>query len=219
METVLSPDPPLEDFWRLETIGITDNPRQSGDERVVQQFSETVKKKNGRYNVCRPWREKNINSSGNCELALRQLKTTISRLQQDSELLKKYDEVIKDQLKKGIIEIFRDITTDDTRKHYIPQHALINSSSASTKVWIVCDASSKSTKGHLSLNECLYRGPVNLEDLCGLLMRFRTKRIALTADIEKAFLQVRLNEADRNVTRFLWVKDVKKPLVDTNLQV
>ena len=112
METVLSPDPPIEDFWRLETIGITDNPRQSGDERVVQQFSETVKKKNGRYNVCWPWRE-NINSSGNCELALGQLKTTISRLQQDSELLKKYDEVIKDQLKKGIIEIVRDETTDD----------------------------------------------------------------------------------------------------------
>ena len=50
-------------------------------------------------------------------------------------------------------------------------------------------------------------------------MRFRTKRIALTADTEKAFLQVGLTEADRDVTRFLWVKDIKKPVVDTNLQV
>ena len=50
-------------------------------------------------------------------------------------------------------------------------------------------------------------------------MRFRTKPIALRTDIEKAFLQVRLNEADRDVTRFLGVKDIKKPLVDTNLQV
>ena len=86
-------------------------------------------------------------------------------------------------------------------------------------VQIVYDASSKSKKYHLSLNECSYRGPLNLEDLCGLLIRFQTKRIALRVDIEKAFHQVGLNEADRNVTRFLWVKDIKKPLVDTNLQV
>ena len=50
-------------------------------------------------------------------------------------------------------------------------------------------------------------------------MRFWIKRIALIADIEKAFLQVGLNEVDRDVTRFLWVKDIKKPPVDINLQV
>ena len=57
--------------------------------------------------------ENNPNLPENYGLALGRLKTTISRLQQDSELLKKYDEVIKDQLKKGIIEIVRDETTDD----------------------------------------------------------------------------------------------------------
>ena len=51
MEAALSSDPPNEDFWRLETIGITDNPRQLDDERAVQHFSDAVKKENGRYNV------------------------------------------------------------------------------------------------------------------------------------------------------------------------
>ena len=41
----------------------------------------------------------------------------------------------------------------------------------------------------------MYRGPVNLEDLCGLLLRFRIYKVALTADIEKAFLQVGLQPA------------------------
>ena len=50
-------------------------------------------------------------------------------------------------------------------------------------------------------------------------MRFQTKRIALTADNKKAFLQVGLNEADRDVTRFKWVKDIKKQPVATKLQV
>ena len=35
METELSSDSPIEDFWRLETIGISDNPRQSHDEKAV----------------------------------------------------------------------------------------------------------------------------------------------------------------------------------------
>ena len=48
METVLSSDSPIEYFWRLETIGITDNLRQPDDERAIQHFSETVKKEKGR---------------------------------------------------------------------------------------------------------------------------------------------------------------------------
>ena len=46
----------------------------------------------------------------------------------------------------------------------------------------------KAKKGCKSLNECLYRGPVILEDLCGLLLRFRIYKVAQTADIEKTFL-------------------------------
>ena len=61
METAFSSDSPLEDFWRSENIGITDNPRQSDDERLVQYFSETVKKENCRYNASWPWIEKNPN--------------------------------------------------------------------------------------------------------------------------------------------------------------
>ena len=81
------------------------------------------------------------------------------------------------------------------------------------------DASAKIKRSAKSLNECLYRGPVILEDLCGLLLRFRMKKIGLVSDIEKAFLQVGLHEADRDVTRFLWLKDIQKPVSKDNLLV
>ena len=65
------------------------------------------------------------------------------------------------------------------------------------------DASAKIIRSVKTLSECLYRGQVILEDLYGLLLRFRMKKIALVSGIEKAFLQVGLHEADRDVTRFL----------------
>lgn len=58
-----------------------------------------------------------------------------------------------------------------------------------------------------------------LHDLCGLLLRFRLKKIAKVADTEKAFLQVGLQEKDRDATRFFWLKDVNNPTVDNSVQV
>ena len=52
-----------------------------------------------------------------------------------------------------------------------------------------------------SLNECLNRGPVILPDLCGLI-RFRIYPIVVLADIKKAFLQVGIQEPERDMTRF-----------------
>ena len=69
---------------------------------------------------------------------------------------------------------------------------------------IVYDGSAKTAKPNKSLNDCLVRGPVLLQDLAGILLRFRTQHIAVTADIEKAFLQMSLHlaEADLSSTDF-----------------
>lgn len=52
-----------------------------------------------------------------------------------------------------------------------------------------------------------------------MLLRFRTHKIAPVADIEKAFLQIGLQESQRDVTRFVWLKNIDNPRTDTtNLQ-
>ena len=135
------------------------------------------------------------------------------------ELFNAYNAIIIDQKDKGIIEEVTDSSVTGTRKHYIPHHPVVNLTRSSTKVRIVYDASAKQEKSQPSLNDCLYRGPVMLHHLCGLLLRFRTHKLSLMADIEKAFLQVGLQPADRDVTRFLWVKNENIPQVKNNLQV
>ena len=54
-----------------------------------------------------------------------------------------------------------------------------------------------------SLDECLDRGPIMLQDICILLMYFTSKRTGTVANIEKVFLQVGLQDQDRVVIRFL----------------
>ncbi|XP_053390171.1 uncharacterized protein LOC123560839 [Mercenaria mercenaria] len=165
------------------------------------------------YFVTWPWKEENPELPENRHLAFSRLKSNIARMKNKPEILEKYNTVIQEQLSKGVIEKVDNNTKNGTI-HYIPHHAVITPQKTTTKLRVVYDASAKVRKENKSLNECLYRGPVILSDLCGLLMRFRLHKVAVVSDIEKAFLQIGLQENQRDVTRFLWIRDIKRPFVN-----
>uniref|UniRef100_A0A1I7W2Q3 Reverse transcriptase domain-containing protein n=1 Tax=Loa loa TaxID=7209 RepID=A0A1I7W2Q3_LOALO len=56
-----------------------------------------------------------------------------------------------------------------------------------------------------------------MPSLIGILLRTRQKRYLVIADVEKVFLQVSLKQEDRDVTRFLWLKDKTKGATQKNL--
>ena len=180
---------------------------------VNERFKKNLKFKDGRYQVTWAWKEDIPDLPVNRELALGQSKSSVARMKNEPELMKAYDTIIHEQLEKGIIEETSE-TSADGPKHYLPHHAVINPLKPTTKLRIVYDASAKARKENKSLNECLYRGPVLLNDLCGLLMRFRLNHIAIVADIEKAFLQIGLQPDQRDVTRFFWMKDSSQARLD-----
>ena len=53
-----------------------------------------------------------------------------------------------------------------------------------------------------------------LEGVCGFLLRFRIKRIGIIADIEKATLSAGQSPEDRDLTRFLWLKEANGKTTD-----
>ena len=130
------------------------------------------------------------------------------RLRQEPALLEQYDHTIKEQLEKGIIETVDPLEPTASKVHYLPHHAVVRTDKTTTKLRVVYDASARSTGP--SLNDCLHKGPKFNQLILDLLLRFRSYRIALTADIEKAFLMISVDDHDRDVLRFLWVDDISK---------
>ena len=72
-----------------------------------------------------------------------------------------------------------------------------------TKCRIVFDASSRE-KDSVSFNDCVLPGPALQPNLTSVLIRFRTHRVGMTADVEKMFLQIKLAPKDQDVHRYLW---------------
>jgi hypothetical protein len=188
----------------LESLGIV-----GVEKTLYDEFLNRVTVQNGRYEVSLPWKELHKPLPDNFQLSLKRLKGLLHRLKQSPAILQQYDSVIRDQVKEGVVEPVPEVTTASNLCHYLPHHAVVRSDKATTKLRVVYDASARTGDGP-SLNDCLYKGPKFNQLIFDILVRFRVFKYALTADLEKAFLQVCVTEGDHDVHRFLWVDDVSK---------
>ena len=194
---------PVESLWLLEAIGIADS--QSTDDHVWSQFESDIKKVEGRYAVGLPWRDGMAERlKPNRASAQKRLDSLTNRLNRDEDLMKSYSDFFKVMEEQGIVEEVPVEQIDSSNPvYYMPHHPVVKESSTSTKVRPVFDASAKGYNG-FSLNDCVHTGPNLLPDLVALLIRFRRWKVALTADVVKAFLQVAVHPSDRDAHRFLW---------------
>jgi len=194
----------LKTFWDFESIGIHDTEKSPWEDSFSAKITRNDE---NRCETELPFKQNSPILPDNYELSKKRLLNLRERLQQRPELLKTYNDVFEEQKRMNIIETAPEESTIG-ETHYLPHHCVIRNDKSTTKCRVVFDASAK-VPGGTSLNDCLYKGP-NLTPLLYdiLLYRFRTKAIALIADIAKAFLMVSIAESDRDYLRFLWFDDV-----------
>jgi len=198
----------LSKFWTLETIGIKPSEVDNENDKVLDQFRKTAFLKDNKYTVCFPWKHTEPELPSNFRVAKARLTSMVQHSK--LELLDACDKVFKEYLDLGIIE--KAPLNSPYKKHYLPHRGIYQKN----KIRVVFDGSSK-TKTTFSINELIHKGPNLQENIVKLLLNFRLHAVGITADIEKAFLQVGLNEVDRDSVRFLWVKDITKPAERDNI--
>ena len=197
-------------LWDLDTLGI--RPESEAHERLIDEISHAGK----RYTVGLPWKVGHEDLPSNYNVCHQGLQGLLKKLRKEPEVLAKYDEIIKEQEQAGIVEKVAHLESEPPGKvHYLAHRAVIRELAETTKVRIVFDASCKETKNGVSLNDCLHVGPPLTPLLFDILLRFRQYKTCVIGDIEKAFLNIGVTEADRNCLRFLWTSDIKadKPIV------
>ncbi|GFU13294.1 DUF1758 domain-containing protein [Trichonephila clavipes] len=136
--------------------------------------------------------------------AEKRVKSLTRRFIRDPTLYIQYSEILKEYESQGIIErVLETEKPTDRAVFYLPHQAVFRQESLTTKRRIVFDASSHED-GQPSLNDCIWSGENLNPNIFHLIISFRLNTIAITADIERAFLQISLRDEDRDAVRFLF---------------
>jgi len=201
----VSNDLDIKLFWDNELAGILPSQENKLDEEAMNKFQNSITYTDKRYSVSLPWLPGSSITCSSYNQSHSRLISTTKRLVQNQNVLK-YNQIISEYEDLGIVERCKE--DKDQPSRYIPHHPVIKETASTTKLRIVFDASAKDSTNS-SLNDKLIDGPNMFPNLMGIILRFRLHKYAITADVEKAFLQVGIDEIDRKFIRFLWYSSIK----------
>ena len=192
-------------FWMMEGNDMLEDRGMSiNDQKTIRIWEETVTKDQGHYQLAIPFKEQPPDLENNKYMADQRLKSLGRRLEKDRDLHEKYKEGIKDLLDKGYAEEVKDDAPEPVgATWYIPHHPVFHPMKEKMRIVFDCAGKYKGT----SLNDAVMQGPDLTNKLIGVLLRFRQAPIALMADIEAMFYQVKVPPAERDSLRFLWWPD------------
>ena len=120
------------------------------------------------------------------------------KTEQESLYAETYQKQIHDMLER---KVARRVSDNELRnyagpKFYISHHDVLSPQSVSTPMRVVFNSSAR-IKGGLSLNDCLAKGPCLLNQLLGILLRFRQDHFAFIGDIRKMFHSIDIPKQDQ----------------------
>ena len=201
----------LSDFWKTETMGVEVKPciceadKLSQVEREeAEVISQSCQKVGKQWMVPYPWKKDPKLLPDNKSLALKRLEATERRLKSNPDQAKAYDEQMTEMVEMNFC---RKLSEDEAKNykgpvHYTPHHAVVRPEKKSTPVRIVFNSSAV-FQGH-KLNDYWMKGPDLLNNLFGVVLRFREREVALVGDISKMYHRILIPERDQQVHRFLW---------------
>ncbi|XP_076396216.1 uncharacterized protein LOC105664283 [Megachile rotundata] len=199
---ITSLDKQLMKFWEVEEI--PNKKHLSTEELACEKLynDSTIRGSDGRYIVRLPFNERKDTLGNSYNMALRRFYSLERKLAKDKVLKNEYSKFLREYHELGHMKEITNCNVNG-EGYYIPHHAVIREANLSTKVRVVFDASAKSTT-NVSLNDTLRVGPTVQRELVLTIMKFRLHNVVLTADLQKMYRQVNVNNYDAVYQKILW---------------
>src|SRR5580765_393430 len=215
--TMESIDDTVSRFWQLEEI--PDHTSSSEDDvRCEELFKRTTRRENsGRFIVSYPFSKDLPCFVDSRQIALNRFRSLERRFKADVNFKTDYFKFMQDYLDNGHMELIKQPYPVDGSVYYLPHHGVIKLDSATTKLRVVFDASSRCTNGS-SLNQTLLSGPKLQQDLMAILLRFCIGSVALTADVKQMFRQIWIEPSQCDYQRIVWRFSEDDPISDYRLK-
>ena len=195
----------------LEKVSLREEMEQSMIENSV-----VLKVKERRLEATLPFTEEpNERLKPNRHVAERVFQSQLRNIEKNPDI---QDDVLKSHKKledKGHVAPVSNLSTEELERmnstpgegYMIPWRNIFKEASLSTPCRMVFDASSR-TPGGASLNCILAKGQNKLAKIINLLIKFRKRRCALTADVSMAYNGIKLAPEHYKYQQYLWKKDL-----------
>lgn len=182
-----------------------------GEERDLEKIKECLTyvqadkhSESPHWDAAYPWKGDPTTLPDNRRAVEATFLNTEKRLEREPEWKAAYREQIHDMVSRGAAVKVTQEEIDSWKgpKWYISHLVAPNPHSTTTPVRIVWN-SSQEFMG-ISLNDLLYKGPHVLNQIRGVLLRFRTGLYAALGDVKKMYNSVWLEDKEVHLHRFLW---------------
>ena len=186
-----------------DSLSVNKKAMSVDDRKALKIVEDSICFKEGHYQIPIPWKDCEDIIPNNRFMAERRLEHLSKKLSKDKLLKDSYVHFMNSLIADGYA---KKISEDEENRIacYLPHHSVANQKKPD-KVRIVFDCAAK--YNGKSLNDRVLQGPDLTNSLIGVLCRFRQEEIAIVADIEAMYHQVRVDPKDIGALRFLWYPD------------
>ncbi|XP_055614781.1 uncharacterized protein LOC129761103 [Toxorhynchites rutilus septentrionalis] len=201
----------LKQFFTVEEVGTVGPSLSTSDQRAQQLLEQTTKRVGDHFETGLLWDNDYIELPDSYPMALSRMKCLERRMERDLTLKEKVHQKIREYVSKDYAHVATDEeleTADPRRVWYLPIGAVTNPRKPD-KIRIIWDAAA--LVDGTSLNSHLLKGPDQLTALPAVLFKFRQFGIAVNADVQEMFHQLRMAARDKQSLRFLFRFDPTQP--------
>ena len=177
------------------------------------------KNESGHWEMPLPFREEKPFMPNNRDQAFDRLIGLLRNFKRNPETEKDYIEFMEKVIDKGHASPVSpdELEAKPGKVWYLPHFGIRHPKKKSIRV--VFDSSAEFNS--VSPNKQLLPGPDLMNNLLGVLMRFRKENFAIMCDIEQMFFSFHVNPEHRDFLRFLWFRnnDPKQPIIEYRMNV